>query len=314
MRWELGIEVSGFLSELVVGPLNVGNTGGRTVQGRVPFWICGLGWRHPLPGSCEWLWNSAEAISISYKPYVKHLFNLHKYYYFQITDEKPAIFPHVPCPPQPCPTFILTILSPSLIPSSVSLMLLVSFHPRCPHPALIFSFAWTNWTACLWSPACDIHPSNSHPDCDTCVHTHICYISSPFPLEHCVQPTVYGFPEQLQSTPTCSFLAAHRCVLQARLDSALQGLGFQSAHAPPLSQPRLSCPTSRLKWSVTICLMHSSFHCFSARLLLIIGISVHLVWWLVICTSAPPQVHRCFRAGTSPHHYPQEVFTRWLHE
>ena len=32
-----GIEVSDFLSELVVDPLTVGNTGGRTVQGRVPF-------------------------------------------------------------------------------------------------------------------------------------------------------------------------------------------------------------------------------------------------------------------------------------
>ena len=32
-----GIEVSDSLSELVVDPLTVGNTGGRTVQGRVPF-------------------------------------------------------------------------------------------------------------------------------------------------------------------------------------------------------------------------------------------------------------------------------------
>ena len=165
-----------------------------------------------------------------------------KNYYFQITDEKPAILPHAPRTPNPAPP--LSLLSSHLVwfhPQCL-LMLLVSFHPRCPHPALILSFAWTNWTACLWSPACDSHPSNSHPDCDTRVHTHIRYISSPFPLEHCVQPTVCGFPEQLQSTPTCFFLAAHRCVLQARLDSALQGLGFPSTHAPPLSQPQAFLP------------------------------------------------------------------------
>lgn len=142
-----------------------------------------------------------------------------------------------PTPPYLYPYYPLTKSDSVLIPSS--LMLLVSFHPRCPHPALILSFAWTNWTACLWSPACDLQTATPTV---TCVHTHIRCISSCFPLEHCVQPTVCGFPEQLHSTPTCCFLAAHRCVRQARLDSALQGLGCHSAHAPPLSQPQAFLP------------------------------------------------------------------------
>lgn len=148
----------------------------------MPFGICGLGWRHPLPGAVndsgtqQRLW--AYLISLMLSIYLIFIKN----YYFQITDEKPAILPHAPRTPNPAPP--LSLLSSHLVwfhPQCL-LMLLVSFHPRCPHPALILSFAWTNWTACLWSPACDSHPSNSHPDCDTRVHTHIRYISSPFPL------------------------------------------------------------------------------------------------------------------------------------
>lgn len=111
--------MSDFLSELVVGPLNVGN-GRKNSTGQVPFGICGLGWRHPLPGAVN-DWNSAEAVSISYKPYVKHLFNLHKKLLFPNYRRETCHTSPCATLPQPRPTFILTVLSPSLIPSSVSL-------------------------------------------------------------------------------------------------------------------------------------------------------------------------------------------------
>ena len=81
-----------------------------------------------------------------------------------------------PTPPYLYPYYPLTKSGSILIPSS--LMLLVSFHPRCPHPALILSFAWTNWTACLWSPACDLQTATPIV---TCAHTHMLYII-PLPI------------------------------------------------------------------------------------------------------------------------------------
>lgn len=183
---------------------------------------------------------SAEAVSISYKPYVKHLFNLHKKLLFPNYRRETCHTSPCPTPPQPHPTFILTILSPSLIPSS--------FHPLlcCLFPSILAALIQPSFFPL---PGLTGLPASGHllvtfkqPPRLSRVHTHICYISSPFPLEHCVQPTVCGFPEQLHSTPTCCFLAAHCCVRQARLDSALQGLGCHSAHAPPLSQPQAFLP------------------------------------------------------------------------
>lgn len=183
MRCEVtGTEVRFSLSWLLILFKVVGNTGGRAVQGRVPFWICGLGW-DTLPDSCEWLWNSPQQRLLAYL--ISLMLSIYlifiKNYYFQITDKKPAIFPHVR-PPYLYPYHsghilihnIYTILSPSLIPSSFHpLMLLVSFHPRCPHPALILSFAWTNWLPASGPPACDLQTATRlwH----VCTHTYAVY-------------------------------------------------------------------------------------------------------------------------------------------
>lgn len=158
--------------------IDVGNTGRRAECGRLPFWTHDLirvetsTTRRCNENLKQHRGLNLVVISVSSKPYVKHYLVFIKLF---ITPNyrwgNCAILP----------LFIPSILSPSPVdlPLGMSPQLGVCFHSHCPS---FFFHAWTNLTACVSLPACDIHHSNCHHfhfDCDTytCLSFH--------PLSHC---------------------------------------------------------------------------------------------------------------------------------
>lgn len=179
----------------------------------------------------------------------------------------------------------------------MSLLLLHSFHSHCPSTALILFSAQTDRIACLWPPALTSILHTAAICTPIVTHTHAHAIYHP-PSHRVLCPNAIAWFSRTAAVYTYLLLLGRVALVPAcRLGSVEQDAACRRLLTLiPFLSHRLSFPTSRLRWSVPISVVLSSFHCFDNRYF------CPRVWWLVVCASAPPQVCRYFRAGTSPRH------------
>ena len=210
-------------------------------------------------------------VSISSKPYVKHLFNLHNKLLFpnyRWWNCCTPIYPQYPIyllvqliPPSECLfcCFIPSILTALVQPSFFSLPRLTRL-PASGHLLWHPSFRRPPFAPRLWR-----------------AHTHTCYISSPFPQSIMSKRYCMVFQNNCSSHPPASPWPSVPSASMADLAQFCRTQLAATADAHPLSQPQALLPHCKAQMKChRLCGAFLISLFFHKTLLLIIDISVHL--------------------------------------